>query len=262
MKTVRRELSTIANEIHVELKQDTAGIIKIGGLLAEAKKQIKHGEWLPWIEENFSMSQATAQRYLQVHKFLKTRTVRDLEAAKNLSTSALYNLAATKPHDDVYTQEAIQAIFNEAAEGKRVGAHRAQQIAWEEEDKAAAAAIAIEHDVEAEGGCPCPNCSCRTEVDADIEAEEAEAAAEQAEAEAEAILDGSPPDVPPPSPEPSTLPRDQFLLSSFAQGVKLLGNAMTNPASKFATGDVSAAHLESIADFLRQVAASINKAAA
>jgi hypothetical protein len=246
MKTVRRELSTIANEIHVELKRDTAGIIKIGALLAEARKQVKHGKWLPRIEENFSMSEATAQRYLQVQKFPKSRSVRDFEVAENLSATALHDLAGAGPEDVLYTPKAIQAIFDEAAEGKRIGRDRAWRIADEiqSEDEAAARAD-IEDDAEAE---------------ADIEAEEAEAAAEQAEAEA--ILDGSPPDVPPPSPEPPTLPRDQFLLSSFAQGVKLLGNAMTNPASKFATGDVSAAHLESIADFLRQVAASINKAAA
>jgi hypothetical protein len=244
MRIVRRELSTIANEIHVELKRDTAGVIKIGTLLAEARKQVKHGKWLPWIEENFSMSEATAQRYLQVYKFLKSRSLRDFEVAENLSATALYELAATK-RDAAYTAEAVQAIFDEAAKGKRMGHRRVQHIAWEEEDKAAAHAD-IEDDVEA--------------AEADIEAEETEAAAERAEAEA--ILDGSPPDVPPPPPEPPTLPRDQFLLSSFAQGVKLLGSAMTNPASKFATSDVSAAHLESIADFLRQVAASIKAQAA
>lgn len=132
MTKIKRDLSAIVDEIHVELKRDTASIIKIGALLAEAKRQIQHGEWLPWIEENFSMSEATAQRYLKVHRFLKTRSVRDLEAAKNLSASALYILAATKPYDDSgYTQEAVQAIFDEAAEGKQVGSDRAWSIAGE-----------------------------------------------------------------------------------------------------------------------------------
>jgi predicted ATPase len=142
MTKIKRDLSAIVDEIHVELKRDTAGIIKIGTLLAEAKKQVEHGKWLPWIEENFSMSEATAQRYLKVHRFLKTRSVRDLEAAKNLSATALYDLAASAPARP-YTPKAIDVIFNEAAEGKRIGYDRVLRIACDfqwEEDKAAARA--------------------------------------------------------------------------------------------------------------------------
>jgi hypothetical protein len=97
---------------------------------------------LPWLEENFSMSKATAQRYLQVHKFLKNRTVRDLEAAKNLSASALYDLAGNEI--DCFTPEAIQTIFDEAAEGKRVGSDRAWSILSQCKLDAKAAAEALE----------------------------------------------------------------------------------------------------------------------
>ena len=121
--------------------------------------------------------------------------------------------------------------------------------------KRADAPAAIEHDVEAEGGCLCPSCSCRTEVDADIEAEEAEAAAAE-QAEAEAILDGSPPDVPPPSPEPQTLPREESMLTSFEQGVELLRGVMTKPVAKFTATYFTSTDLANITDFLRQVAAS------
>jgi hypothetical protein len=149
--TKRRELSVIVDEIHIELKRDTAGIIKIGALLAEAKGQVKHGEWLPWLEENFSMSKATAQRYLQVHKFLKNRTVRDLEAAANLSASALYDLAGdaamARAAIHYYTPEAVEAVLDEAAAGKRVGRDRAWSITSKirdaEEEKAAAEAEAL-----------------------------------------------------------------------------------------------------------------------
>jgi len=137
MTKIKRDLSVIVDEIHIELKRDTAGIIKIGALLAEAKKQVEHGKWLPWIENNFSMSEATAQRYLKVHRFLKSRNVRDLEAAKNLSASALYDLAANRLC--CWTPEAMQAIFDEAA-CKRVGSDRAWWIAREIFDKAEAEA--------------------------------------------------------------------------------------------------------------------------
>ena len=84
MKSAARDLAIIAAEISSELKRGSACIIKTGELLAEAKRQVKHGSWGKWINDNFAMSESTAQRYLQVRKFLKTRTVRDLEIASHL----------------------------------------------------------------------------------------------------------------------------------------------------------------------------------
>jgi hypothetical protein len=107
-------------------------------------------------------------RHLQVHKFLKSRNVRDLGAAANLSASALYDLAAKHRHS-VYTPKAIEAIFNEAQQ-KRVGANRAYDIASSLQPQ-------TEEEIEAE-------------IEAARAAEEQEAAEQ---AEAEAILDGPPP---------------------------------------------------------------------
>jgi Protein of unknown function (DUF3102) len=236
-RAVKRALETIACEIHAALKREAANIITIGGLLVEAKAQLMHGQWLPWLEREFSLSQRSAQRYVKAYKFaVKYDTVSDL----NLSPGALY--AISSGHRKFCTPKAIAAILEEAKE-KRVGEDRLWEIIWD----------------------PAHSLQPKTEAEIEAEAETAaEAAGREAEerAEAEAILDAPTPDLPEPSPEPPTLPRDQFLLSSFAQGVKLLREVMTSPASKFATGDVSAAHLESVADFLRQIAASIKARAA
>lgn len=41
--------------------------LSAGAALAEAKSRLKHGEWLPWLEANFSGGQQTAQRYMRLH---------------------------------------------------------------------------------------------------------------------------------------------------------------------------------------------------
>lgn len=225
-----RELATIVADIRAALKSDTANVIRLGGLLAEAKVQVRHGEWLPWLEREFSLSESTAQRYLQVHRFLKSCTVRDLNAAANLAPSALYALAEKK-RNSVFTEAAIAAIFEEAAH-KRVSEDRALKIAWSLQPQTVEE---IEAAILAEGA-----------------AEAEQEAAEQAEADA--ILDGPPPD---PSPSPAEAPvtvRELSLLSQFARGVQLLHDIMTKPAFKFVHVDASPRKLEQVADFLRQVA--------
>ena len=83
------ELSVITDEIKAVLKRRTADIIKLGGLLCEAKKQVGHGEWLPWLSREFSLSERSSQRYMKVYKLaVKYDTVADL----NISPSALYLL--------------------------------------------------------------------------------------------------------------------------------------------------------------------------
>ena len=40
--------------------------VRCGELLAEAKAQVRHGEWLPWLAENFPASPRTAQGYMRL----------------------------------------------------------------------------------------------------------------------------------------------------------------------------------------------------
>lgn len=37
-----------------------------GNLLIEAKSQLKHGEWLPWLRDHVEISERTARRYMRV----------------------------------------------------------------------------------------------------------------------------------------------------------------------------------------------------
>jgi len=90
-KNAARSLATIVGEIRKTLRNDVGNIIKRGDLLLEAKEQLEHGQWLPWLEDNFSMDERTAQRAMAVAKFAaKYDSLSDL----HLTKSALYDLSS------------------------------------------------------------------------------------------------------------------------------------------------------------------------
>ena len=69
----RRGLPTLATEIRQEVEaaeaswQDAvAHAIRAGELLIDAKSQVKHGDWLPWLEANFPGAPRTAQDYMRL----------------------------------------------------------------------------------------------------------------------------------------------------------------------------------------------------
>jgi hypothetical protein len=75
-------------------KQTIDVAVEVGQRFTKVKNSpdIPHGKWLSWLQKNFAMSEATAQRYMRLHGFLaasKTRTLRDFD----LSLSVLHLLA-------------------------------------------------------------------------------------------------------------------------------------------------------------------------
>jgi hypothetical protein len=70
--------------------------IRCGELLTGAKEKVKHGEWLPWLEENFDFTRQTASGYMR----LATAAERgELEGAPSIS-GALKQLAPQKGGGD------------------------------------------------------------------------------------------------------------------------------------------------------------------
>ena len=68
-------LAGLAEEINSEhraflgsLSKTAEHGIRAGELLAEAKNQCKHGEWLPWLRANFDGSERSAQVYMQMFR--------------------------------------------------------------------------------------------------------------------------------------------------------------------------------------------------
>jgi hypothetical protein len=64
------KLATLIQQRHeavaASLKEAVSNAIAAGELLLEAKKQVGHGEWLPWLAENCDISERTAQAYMRL----------------------------------------------------------------------------------------------------------------------------------------------------------------------------------------------------
>lgn len=87
---IYRDIDTITAEINFFKRQAAESIYEIGTRLIEAKTQLNHGEWLPWLRSEVEFSEASAQRYMQLaREYGKTRTVRDLGVSKALQLLAL-----------------------------------------------------------------------------------------------------------------------------------------------------------------------------
>jgi hypothetical protein len=222
-KAAARSLSTIVGEIRKTLRNDIGNIIKRGDLLLEAKDQLGHGEWLPWLEENFDMEERTAQRAMAAAKFAaKYDNLLDLRLTK----SALYELSTGD-----YPSKVIKAVLKEAA-SKQVNDWRIDEINNElNPPKPEPTEDFPEHDELKE----------RLRAEAELDAE------------AEKILDGPPPDLPPAEP---AVPVD-FVLAQFNNAIKALEELQTKSLNRFTGTTHSADELKKIADFLFAVANAV-----
>ena len=259
VKVAKRTLADIATEIRVELRTQTSSLLKVGRCLIEAKKQLKSAKgednkWLPWLASEVGMHERTAQRYLKAAKFAaKYDTVSYLSAegeetlaVERLSPSAIYAISADV--EDLYTPEAITAILEEA-KTKEVDEDRALEIA---QSLAPPDASVSTDEPEPE---PSSDETASDEDDKSESEEEVKDGQTDEEKEAEDILDGAPPIVPPAAP-PEVGVVEAHALTKFEDAVKLLLVVMTKSASTFRGTYHTGADLESVADFLKSVAAT------
>jgi hypothetical protein len=108
----RRPLDDIAADIH---KLQRSNVFEIGDLLLEAKEQLDHGEFLPWLREEFpDWSEDSAQRAMNVARLgNKYRSLRNLK----LPRTTLYDLVdLDADEDDDTPDELIQATITALAE--------------------------------------------------------------------------------------------------------------------------------------------------
>jgi Protein of unknown function (DUF3102) len=104
-----RPLKKIASEIAIALKREAKNVIEVGGLLTEAKEQLdEHGQWLPWLSENFSLSIRTAQNYMAASALAAKYAT---DAHLLLKVSGLYALVDA---DRDGNSEAVEAALCEA----------------------------------------------------------------------------------------------------------------------------------------------------
>jgi hypothetical protein len=55
-----------AQNIHARLKRTAEDIIAIGQDLIEVKERLEHGEFLPWLQSEFEMSERTARDFMNI----------------------------------------------------------------------------------------------------------------------------------------------------------------------------------------------------
>jgi hypothetical protein len=89
LSNTKRSLEAIAADIH---QVERANIFAIGKLLTEANDACEHGEWLPWLEANFTCwSHDTALNYMTAHQLAsKYERVRNLR----VPCTTIYALAS------------------------------------------------------------------------------------------------------------------------------------------------------------------------
>jgi hypothetical protein len=51
--------------VSTSLKESVAHAMAAGDLLIEAKAQLDHGQWLPWLRDHCKVFERMAQRYIQ-----------------------------------------------------------------------------------------------------------------------------------------------------------------------------------------------------
>ena len=76
------EIKQLITELNSTLKMSVNKAIQIGQLLCEQKEEMNHGEFLPWLKDNISLSERTARNYMKLyHHKDKTANIADLQEA-------------------------------------------------------------------------------------------------------------------------------------------------------------------------------------
>jgi hypothetical protein len=237
-RRTNRTLAVIKDELDIALKRETADIIAIGGLLVEARAHLKHGEWYPWLEQNFSLSRQSADRYTGIFRVaLKTPNLGDLKIRR----SVLYAMFLLPPKRRL-SPKAIEIIMEEART-KWVGPARAYQIERE---------IKLAEDA-----------AYKREIEAIESEEKPEDKVQDAVPPWETLPEPEPlPELPPTPAEPPPAllrPTERSLILTFQQAVKALKALATKPAAKF-IDTCTPNDLQIVADFLKAVATAGKKA--
>ena len=85
-----RDIETITGEILEAKRAGGEAILTIGRCLIEAKEQLPHGEWLPWLNEQVDLSERTAQKFMKLaREWSNPNTLADLGASKALMLLAV-----------------------------------------------------------------------------------------------------------------------------------------------------------------------------
>ncbi len=84
-----------------------------GRALLAAKEQCEHGQWMPWLRQNFDYYPSTAQRYMQVAKAASVRNLADHDSVASvlrvLADERAAERTATQPEPEPEPQPELAA---------------------------------------------------------------------------------------------------------------------------------------------------------
>lgn len=148
---IGRDIHAITEEIIFYKAVGGQAVLEIGKRLIEAKAQLKHGEWLPWLSEKVEFSEASAQRFMQLaREYENPALVRDLGASKALVLLALpaserEEFAAEK-HEVNGCEKSVAEMskreLEEAIRQRKMAELKAEQVQRELDEQKEAAAEA------------------------------------------------------------------------------------------------------------------------
>lgn len=109
-----RPLDLLTEEILFYKRQAGGAIIEIGKRLLEAKAQLGHGEWLPWLREKVDISERSAQNFMRLaREYSKSADIADLGASKALALLALPEMERAEFAAETHTVNGVEKTASE-----------------------------------------------------------------------------------------------------------------------------------------------------
>ncbi len=97
------KINRLQESIEMQAKNMVKSAILIGELLIARKNELKHGEFIPWIESNLTISRFTAARYM---KLFENRERLNVARVQHLR-EALALLSESKPEKEINPSRGI-----------------------------------------------------------------------------------------------------------------------------------------------------------
>jgi hypothetical protein len=94
-------------------KRAIEDVVEIGRRLVACQDIVDHGDWLSWLDREFSWSEATARNYMRLYELAQAKSVNFADL--NLPVSALYLIAAPNT-----PAETCDELLDRAAAGERM----------------------------------------------------------------------------------------------------------------------------------------------
>lgn len=153
MDSMPRDIQTITVEINTLKVVAGQSIIEIGERLIEAKAQLNHGEWLPWLSEQVQFSEASAQRFMRIAKEygkpgLNPSPVTDLGVSKALQLLALPDFLRDEFIEEKHEVNGVEKTVYEMTKKELDEAIKAKTALEDQVDAYEERAEKLEEDIE------------------------------------------------------------------------------------------------------------------